>query len=129
MTKITLIIGYGATALPLLRRIAEQESKALRVDVLAVSDVRSVEHLDFIESSDAVFIYSHDLPEETYNSLKRSRAKIIASTDPYLPLTNVSHEVLVKADLLHRMGGEANLRKLVRLLASLAGVQVEVGEP
>ncbi len=129
MTKITLIIGYGATALPLLRRIAEQESKALRVDVLAVSDVRSVEHLDFIESSDAVFIYSHDLPEETYNSLKRSRAKIIAPTDPYLPLTNVSHEVLVKADLLHRMGGEANLRKLVRLLASLAGVQVEVGEP
>ncbi len=129
MTKITLIMGYGATALPLLRRIAEQESKALGVEVLAVSDVRSVEHLDFIESSDAVFIYSHDLPEEVFNSLKCSKAKIIAPTDPYLSLTNVSHEALVKADLLHRMGGEANLRKLVRLLASLAGVQVEVGEP
>ncbi len=126
--RVAFIIGYGASPLPTLRKVLEEEAKALSFEGIAVSNATCEAELDFIRSADVVFVYSHELPPSVVEALENHGGKIVALSGPYAHLSSIPGEVLAKASAFYTTGGEGNLRKLVRLMVKLAGVDIEVGE-
>lgn len=126
--KIAFIIGHETRPLLALRRILKEEAEALGFDGVAVSDAACESELDFAKSADVVFIYSYELPSSILELLKNHKGKIVSPSESYVSLSSVPGEVLAKADALYKAAREGNLRKLVRLMAWLAGINVEVGE-
>ena len=126
--KLAFIVGYGALPLPALRRALEKEARELGFEWAAVGDRVCGEIADFVRRADAIFVYSYDLPPEIEEALKSHGGKVVAPCDNYAHLSNVPSEILAKADALYKTGGESNFRKLARLMARLAGMEVEVGE-
>jgi len=126
---ISLIMGYGASMLPMLTRILEKESKHLGFSYLAINDSFSATHADEIKNSDAIFLYTYQLPEEVEKAIEESKAKIVVSaSENYLHLSRGQQEVLNKAVAYFKTGGENNLRNLVRFMLRAVGMDVEVGE-
>ncbi len=129
MTKLSFIIGYGALTLPTLLNILAKESREHGFEYVAVRDILSVDRVDFIKSSDAIFLYSHKLPSEVENAIKECKAKIVLSlSDAYSHLLRVDSSTYVKAVQYYKIGGERNLRSLVHLLLRRLGFDVEVEE-
>ncbi|WP_198001994.1 cobaltochelatase subunit CobN [Archaeoglobus veneficus] len=126
---LSLIMGYGASMLPMLTRILEDESKRLGFNYLAVSDSLSAVHVDEIKNSDAIFLYTYQLPEEVEKAIEESKAKIVVSaSENYFHLSRGRSGFLGKAVEYFKTGGENNLRNLVRFLLWAAGMDVNVGE-
>ncbi|NJE85553.1 cobaltochelatase subunit CobN [Thermococcus sp. CX2] len=121
---ICFILGYGARPLPLLEEILGEE----RIDGLVLTDQNCERELDKIEKSDVIFIYAHELPGIVEERIKESKAKVIACAG-LEGLANVPEEVLIKAKTYYVLGGEKNLRNLVRFLAGLAGAEVDYEDP
>ncbi|ANF22642.1 cobaltochelatase subunit CobN [Thermococcus piezophilus] len=121
---ICFILGYGARPLPLLEEILEGE----RIDGLVLTDQNCESELEGIEKSDVIFIYVHELPEIVMEKVKESNAKVIACAG-LESLTNVPEDVLIKAKTYYVLGGEKNLRNMVRFLVSLSGETVKYEEP
>ena len=128
MAKAAFIVGYGAYTLHTLRKVLSEEAGRLGLEAVAVSNSTCESELDFIKEADSVFIHSYELPSRVVEALRSSHGRIVALSEPYASLSTVSVEVAAKAEALYVAGGEGNLRKLVRLMAKLAGLDVEVGE-
>ncbi|AEH23761.1 cobaltochelatase subunit CobN [Pyrococcus yayanosii] len=121
---ICLIIGYGARALPLLQEILREE----RIEGIVLTDQNCERELEKVEKAEVIFIYAHELPETVVEKIKETKAKVIACAG-LESLTNVPEEVIIKAKTYYVLGGEKNLRNLVRFLASLTGKAIEYEEP
>ncbi len=122
--RLSFIIGYGASMLPTLSKVLSEESK-LGFDYLAMSDFLSEKYAEEIAKSDAIFIYSYELPEKVEKAIESSEAKIIVSaTDSYVHLLKGLN--INKAIAYFKTGGEDNLRNLIRFLLKNLGMNVEV---
>ena len=121
---ICLIIGYGARALPLLQEILREEG----IKGIVLTDQNCERELDKVERAEVIFIYAHELPEIVEEKIRESKAKVIACAG-LESLTNVPEEVIIKAKTYYVLGGEKNLRNMVRFLASLSGEAIEYEEP
>ncbi|WP_457742818.1 cobaltochelatase subunit CobN [Thermococcus sp.] len=121
---ICFILGYGARPLPLLRKILEKE----RIDGVVLTDQNCERELEKIEKSDVIFVYAYRLPEIVEERIRESKAKVIACAG-LESLSTVQEEVLIKAKTYYVLGGEKNLRNLVRFLASLAGAAIDYQDP
>jgi len=122
--KLSFIIGYGASMLPILSKILKEESK-LGFDYLAVSDSSSEKHAEEIAKSDIIFLYTHDLPEKVEKAIEKSKAKIVISaSDNYVHISRGSLN-LNKAMAYFKTGGEHNLRNLIRFLLKNLRMSVE----
>lgn len=119
---ICLILGYGARAKPLLEKVLREEG----IDGVVLTDESCAERLDEVRKAKVVFVYAHELPEEVVSAIRESGAKVVSAEDG---LANVPPEVVVKARAYYILGGERNLRNLVRYLASLSGANVSYEEP
>ncbi|WP_457550430.1 cobaltochelatase subunit CobN [Archaeoglobus sp.] len=121
---ICLILGYGARPLATLRRILREEM----IDGVVLTDQNCEKELEKVLNSKVIFIYAHELPDSVVKSLKDCNAKIISAGGSE-DLTNVPLDIYVKAKSYYIVGGEHNLRNLVRFLASLAGDVRDYREP
>ncbi|HID73285.1 TPA: cobalt chelatase, partial [Candidatus Micrarchaeota archaeon] len=119
---ICLILGYGARAKPLLEKVLREEG----IDGVVLTDESCAERLDEVRKAKVVFVYAHELPEGVVSAIRESGAKVVSAEDG---LANVPPEVVVKARAYYILGGERNLRNLVRYLASLSGANVSYEEP
>lgn len=118
---ICFIIGYGARAKPLLEKVSEEEG----IDCIVLTEENCVKEIDRLRESKVIFIYVNELPEDVINVIKGSKAKIISTDD----LNNVPLDIMVKAKTYYILGGERNLRNLVRYLANLSGTRISYEEP
>jgi cobaltochelatase CobN len=124
---LSFIIGYGAQMLPLMLKILKEESKKLNFSYTATNDRFSDKFVDDIKNSDVVFVHSYELPDSVEKAVKESKAKIVVSTtDNFVHLARGSPDVLNKAVEYFKIGGEENLRNLVRFLLKSIGASVEV---
>ncbi len=116
--KLCFFIGYGGAVVPTLRKILKEESElGFEYSINSEAD------------GDAVFIYTHDLSKEIEDAIERSKAKIVVSaSENYSHLSRGSPEVLRKAIIYFKLGGEENLRNLVRFLLRCLGMAVKVGD-
>jgi len=121
---ICVILGYGARPLPVLKRIAREEG----LECTVLTDQNCRKELEKLERAKVVFVYAHELPNDVKDLLKGGGAKVIACGG-LEGLSNVPEEVVVKAKSYYVLGGERNLRNLLRFLAGLAGVKVDFEEP
>lgn len=121
---ICFILGYGAKPLPLLERILKEEE----IDGAVLTDQNCEKELEKVERADVIFIYTHELPEVVNERIKESKAMVV-SCGGLDGLTNVPEEILVKAKKYYILGGEKNLKNLVKFLASLDGKKIEYEEP
>jgi len=129
MPKLTFIIGYGASQVPILSKIVEEEAREHGFEGLVVSDTAAESRLDFIASSDAIVMYVHQLPDAVVDAVRKSKARLVASINPdYFVEVRGSPEFFAKAREFFIVGGERNLRNLVHLVLRELGLDVEVGE-
>lgn len=130
MVKLAFIIGYGASALPLLSKILSAESNEHKFEFVVTSDERAQDHLEFLRASDAIFIYLHNLAQEVEGAIAKSRASIVISaSESYGHLSRGQRGSIARAVALFKLGGERNLSQLVHLLLRESGLNVEVAEP
>jgi len=118
---LCLILGYGARPLPLLRRILIEEG----IEGMVLGEGDSERELEKVKEAKVIFAYSSRLPEVVEEAIKESQAKVVE----FSGLGNVSAEVLSKAKAYYALGGEGNLRNLVRFLASLGEKRIPYEEP
>ncbi len=118
---ICFILGYGAKAKPLLEKLLREEG--IRGYVLTKEECLS--YLSRVREAKVVFIYASELPDEVVKAIRESGAKVISTNE----LSNAPTEVVEKAMKYYLLGGEENLRNLIKYLASLAGMQVSYGDP
>ncbi|WP_148682272.1 cobaltochelatase subunit CobN [Pyrobaculum neutrophilum] len=128
MLRLSFIVGYGGSMLPVLAKVAEEEAKKLGFEYLVTSDAAASAHADFLKESDAVLIYTHQLAPEVESAIRRSRAKVVVSLNPeYHPdIVRGRPDLWIEARRYFVTGGEKNLRNVVRLLLRELGVAVEV---
>ena len=119
---ICAILGYGARPLPILERIMREEG----IEGLAISEERCEEELERIRKAKAIFIYASRIPEAVAQAIRSSKAKVV---EFLLGLGNVPPEIAARAKSYYILGGEGNLRNLLRLLLLLEGREVELEEP
>ena len=125
--ELSFIVGYGASMLPVLSRILSKESEKLGFEYLAISDFSSEKYVERIAKSDAIFVYAYELPEKVERAIENSKAKIVISaSDNHYHLSKGSTDVLNKAIAYFKIGGEDNLRNLVRFMLKSVGLKVEV---
>ncbi|MGC9021385.1 MAG: cobaltochelatase subunit CobN, partial [Candidatus Methanodesulfokora sp.] len=125
--KLSFIIGYGASMLPLLSKILEEESKEHGFEYVVVSDSSSESCSDDLMGSDAVVLYAYELPEKVEEALKKSKARIIISlSDSYLHLSRGPIDLYAEAARYFKTGGERNLRNLVHMLLKQLGLDTFV---
>ena len=127
--RLTFIIGYGGLQAPTLKRITSELGRELGFEGEVVPEPLAVKHVDFISSSDAIFMYCSKLHEDVVRAIKSSKARlIIPASDSYAELAKGEAPLLEEAVRLWRLGGEGNLRNLVKLMLKGVGLDVEVGE-
>ncbi len=122
--SVCLILGYGAKAKPLLEKILEEEG----IEGVILTDQNCERGLESIKEAEVIFLYAHEIPTAVSDLLKEVDAQVIASGG-LEGLNNVPLEVLVRAKSYYILGGEKNLRNLVRYLANLAGEDTSYEEP
>ncbi|WP_461864576.1 cobaltochelatase subunit CobN [Thermococcus sp.] len=121
---ICFILGYGARPLPLLEKILKEE----KIEGIVLTEQNCEKELEKVENAKIIFIYAHEFPEIVGEKIRESEAKVIACAG-LESLTNVPEEILIKAKTYYVLGGEKNLRNLVRFLASLTGKKIAYEEP
>lgn len=127
MMKLSFIIGYGASMLPLLSKVLKEESKEHGFDYLVINSDLSEEYAKEIMESDAIVLYAYELPESAENALKESKARVIAPiSDYYLHLSRGSPMLLSSVEKYFKIGGERNFRNLIHLLLRELGLPVNV---
>ncbi len=127
--RLTFIIGYGGFTIGVLSKLLAEKARDFGFEYIVVSDKVCSEHVDFIRRSDAVFIYSNELPEDVEDAIKKGNAKlVIALSDSCSHLTKASPVVVSKAWTFYKTGGEENLRALIHLILREVGLSVEVPE-
>lgn len=125
--KISFIIGYGASMLPILKKILEEESKEHGFDYLAIASHISERYVDIITNSDAIIIYTHELSSIVEDAIKNSKAKIVVSlSDSYVHLNRCSPQLYVSIANYFKIGGEKNLKNLIYLILKELGSHVNV---
>ena len=123
--RLSFIVGYGASMLPALSKISNEEAEKIGFECLVVSDSLSETYIEEIKKSNIIFIYAYDLPKEVERIIESSKAKIIvSSTDNYVHLSRGSPNILNKAITYFKTGGEENLRNLIRFLLKSLGMDV-----
>ena len=127
MAKLCFIIGYGGQSLPLLSRILAEESLEHGFEYLVTTSTQALEAVDFLKSSDAIFVYSGSLPSEAEKAIVESSASIVISgSESYIHLSRGPNELAVKATAFYKIGGENNLRQLIHIILKGLGFEVEV---
>lgn len=125
--NISFIIGYGGSALKTIKEVLQEEAKKYHFDYVAVRDTHSREYVEFIRSSDAIFIYCSELPEEVERSITSSKARlIISASDSHYHLARGSRETISKAILYFKVGGISNIKNLIHLILKELGLNVEI---
>jgi len=76
--RLSFLIGYGGSALPLISKLLKEESEEHGFDYIAINSDLSEQYLEEILESDFVAIYAHELPKTVHEALKNCKAKIIA---------------------------------------------------
>ncbi len=125
--RLSFIIGYGASALPKLAKVVEEETVEHGFEGLVISDTTYEHHRNFVASSGGVFIYSHALPIGIEEDLRNSRI-VVSVSRLHAHLSKGPKEVLRKAAVLFAVGGDKNFRELIHLMLRSLGRDVEVGE-
>ena len=126
---VVFIVGYGGQALPVLKRVVEEEGEKLGFRGYVISEYVAGEYVGVVKSCDAVFLYCSRLPDEVVDAVRSSRAKlVISASDSYVELTRAPPNVAERAIRLWRLGGEVNLRILLHLMLRELGYDVEVGD-
>ncbi len=127
--KLTFIIGYGGLQIPALKEVIGELSEELGFSGHVVPQGLALKHVGLIRSSDAVFLYCSELPDDVLNAVKHSSARlIISASETYAELSRGPADLVEEAVKLWRLGGRANLSNLVKLMLKGAGLDVEVGE-
>ncbi|RLF22812.1 MAG: hypothetical protein DRJ68_00965 [Thermoprotei archaeon] len=126
---IAVILGYGASALKELSKALSSEAERLGFSFLVTSVDNSLKHLNELRKARVILVYGHELPHEVEELLRHSTCPVISISEALGSLSNASPEVVFKAALFMKLGGEDNLKGLVLLLAREAGFQVDVPEP
>jgi len=125
--RISFIIGYGASMLSLLTKVLDEESKEHEFDYLAIREHVSERYVDKIIDSDAIIIYTHELPNIVEDALKKSKVKMMLSlSDSYIHLSKCSPILISSAVKYFKVGGERNLRNLIHLILRELGFNVDV---
>ncbi|MFP3267523.1 MAG: hypothetical protein RXQ56_08685, partial [Thermoproteus sp.] len=75
MKKLAFIIGYGGAAFPLAAKAAGEERKTLGLECVASTDATAPQYRQFIASADAIFIYSHQLPDDVIEAIKAAKER------------------------------------------------------
>jgi len=125
--RLSFILGYGASMLPLLSRVAKEEAEEHGFDHLVVNGDLSGRYAREIAESDAIVLYAHELPGDTEEALGGSKARIIAPVSGYyLHLSRGSPPLLSEVERYFKTGGEKNFRSLIHLLLRGLGLPVKV---
>jgi cobaltochelatase CobN len=125
--RVSFIIGYGGQMIPLLSSVLKDESEEHGFEYLIINSSVSEKHAKEISESDAVVIYSHEIPESVENALKESRAKIIAPLSGHcLHLCRCRPDLLLEIGKYFKFGGERNFRNLLHLILRELGFCVSV---
>jgi cobaltochelatase CobN len=125
--RISFIVGYGASMLPPLSRILKEEAEEHGFEYLVVKSDHSEGYSREIAGSDAIVLYTHELPESVESALKESKARVLASIDDYhLHLSRGSPSLLSDIKKYFKVGGEKNFRSLVHLILKELGLSVSV---
>ncbi len=122
---VCLILGYGAKAKPLLDKILSEEE----IEGVVLTDQSCERELESVGRAKVIFLYAHEIPAAVSDLLRSSSGSQVVASGGLEELNNVSLEVLTKAKSYYILGGEKNLRNLVRYLANLAGKNVSYEEP
>jgi len=128
--RLFFVIGHGASMLPLLSKVLDDESKEHQFEYFAInSDLFDLSpYIKEIEESDAILLYTHELSEGVEDALKRSKARIIAPLfSHYLHLSRGSLVLLSTIEKYFKIGGERNLKNLIHLILRELGLSVDVG--
>ncbi len=120
---ISLILGYGARPLGVIKKILLEEA----IECEVFTDKNCEDGIDKIINSKVIFIHTQNLPEPVIEKLEACNAKII-SIGGLEELTTVSADIYIKAKSYYLLGGERNLKNLIRYLANLAGEKIEYGD-
>jgi len=125
--RISFIVGYGASMLPPLSRILKEEAEEHGFEYLVVKSDHSEGYSREIAGSDAIVLYTHELPESVESALKESKARVLASIDDYhLHLSRGPPSLLSDIKKYFKVGGEKNFRSLVHLILKELGLSVSV---
>jgi len=129
MVRLAFILGYGASALQTLSKVLSEEAHEHGFEFLTTTAGEASQHISFINSADALFIYASELVEGVEEAVKGGKAKVVVVlSDSLIHLLKASSNVLQKAWAFYKVGGEANLRSLVHLLLNELGFNVEVAD-
>ena len=129
MKKLAFIIGYGGAAFPLAAKAAGEERKTLGLECVASTDATAPQYRQFIASADAIFIYSHQLPDDVIEAIKAAKergAMVISASDAYFDLASAPPQLVLEARRYFATDGEDSFRALARLLAKAVGLNVDV---
>jgi len=129
MKKLVFIIGYGGAAFPLVAKAAGEECKTLGLECVASTDATAPQYRQFIASADAIFIYSHQIPDDVIEAIKAAKGRgaiVISASDAYFDLVSAPPQLVLEARRYFITGGEDNFKALARLLAKAVGINVEV---
>jgi len=125
--RLSFLIGYGGSALPLISKLLKEESEEHGFDYIAINSDLSEQYLEEILESDFVAIYAHELPKTVHEALKNCKAKIIAPiSESLLDLSKGEGEFILEVSRYFKVGGERNLRNLIHLALRKLGLPVEV---
>ena len=125
--RLSFLIGYGGSALPLISKLLKEESEEHGFDYIAINSDLSEQYLEEILESDFVAIYAHELPKTVHEALKNCKAKIIAPiSEILLDLSKGEGEFILEVSRYFKVGGERNLRNLIHLALRKLGLPVEV---
>jgi cobaltochelatase CobN len=125
--RVSFIVGYGASMLPLLSRVVREEAEEHGFEPLAVNSDLSEGCSKEVAESDAIVLYAHELPEAVEGAVKESRARIVAPVDDYyLHLSRGPPSLLSEVRRYFKVGGEKNFRSLVHLILRGLGLPVDV---
>ncbi len=126
-SRIIFVIGYGGSQIPILTKIVDEESREHGFDGIVINDEKTVMYKDMLSTSDAVFLYTHRLPEDVENVIKNSNARVIISaSDSFIHLTRGDPNTIRQALIYFRYGGEKNLRNMIHIVLKSLGMRVSI---
>jgi len=126
--RISFIIGMGMDILPLLKKVLEEKSKTYKFDYLVTTTQGLEKYANTIADSDAIIMYTHELPNSVEDKIKNSGAKVVISLlEDYVHLNRCSLQLYAEATKYFKVNGEENLKNLIHLILRELGYKVDVG--
>ncbi len=125
--KLVFVIGYGGSQIPILTKVVSEESNEHGFEGIVLSAEKAVTRKDIFSTSDVIFLYTHELPEDVENLIKNSTAKIVISgSDSFIHLVRGDPNTIRQVLIYFRYGGERNLRSMVHAILKSLGINVDV---